>query len=99
MAFPATDDGVREQSGVVASLRATPDGRLFVVLDDVRQQPAVDALSWTHERFFTTSGYPRQELENLGLTQEQFAKLGENIVIRLLALAKDGGASGGYGAV
>ena len=71
---------------------------MFVVLDDVRLQFAVDARSWTHERFFTTSGYPRQDLEVLGLTKDQFAQLGENIIIRLLALAKGGAAEGGYGA-
>ena len=98
MPFPTTDDGVRGASGVVASLRATSDGRLFVVLDDVRQRFAADARSWSHEFFFTTSGYPRQELENLDLSKEEFAQIGENIVMRLLALTKAQGGPGGYGA-
>jgi hypothetical protein len=99
MALPKGDDGVRAFSGVVASLRSTPDDRLCLVLDDVRQQPAADARSWTHESFFTISEYSRSELENLGLSKEQFAQIGENIVIRLLALSKAGKSHGGCGAV
>src|SRR5207247_9277831 len=78
MALPNADDGIRAPSGVVVSLRPTSEGRLCVVLDDVRQQPAADARSWTHESFFTVSEYSRRELENLDLTKDQFAQIGEN---------------------
>jgi hypothetical protein len=99
MALPNADDGIRAPSGVVVSLRPTSEGRLCVVLDDVRQQPAADVRSWTHESFFTISEYSRRELENLDLSKDQFAQIGENIVIRLLALSKAGKPHGGYGAV
>ena len=79
MALPNADDGIRAPSGVVVSLRPTSEGRLCVVLDDVRQQPAADARSWTHESFFTVSEYSRRELENLDLSKDQFAQIGENI--------------------
>ncbi len=99
MPLPDADDGARASSGVVVSLRATSDGRLCVVFDDVRRQPAADALSWTHQRFFTATEYSSSELENLGLNKDQLAQIGENIIIRLLALSNASNPRGGYGAV
>ena len=99
MPLPSADDGVRAGAGVVASLRATSDGHLSIVFDDVRQQPAADAWAWTHQSLFTAVEYSRRELESLSLTKDQFAQIGENIVMRLVALSRSGKPPGGYGAV
>jgi len=99
MPLSIADDGARAHSGIVVSLRATSDQHLCVVFDDVRQQPAADALSWTHQRLFTAAEYSRSELEGMGLSKDQLAQIGENIVVRLLALSKAGKPPGSYGAV
>ena len=86
MPLPTTDDGVRGSLGVVASLLETSEGHLCLVMDDVRHQLAADASYWNHNSFFTAKEYVRKDLENLNLSAEDFAQIGENIVIRLLAL-------------
>ena len=85
MPFPATDDGVREGSGVVVSLRPTSKGRVCLVLDDVEVQLGVGRSGWRHESFFTSKELDREALEKLDLSKDELAEIGENILIRLLA--------------
>lgn len=83
-------------SGVVASLTTTADGKYRLSLDDVTRLPMLDATAWKHSRPFTSHEYDKLALENLNLSKEELAMIGENIVIRLIALAKGRGAFTGY---
>lgn len=70
---------------VVAYLQDLDSGEVRLVLDDVSSQS--DSLDvWSRDRVFTHSDYSRADLAGLKLSKEQFAQIGENLVIRLLAL-------------
>ncbi len=98
MPLPSRDDGHREGPGVVASLLETSEGRLCHVLDDVQYRPGEDTSSWNADQFFTAREYSKADLAEGSLSTEEFAQIGENIVMRLLALrstragARHGGA-------
>ncbi len=85
--LPTNDDGMRGSVGVVASLLETSEGRLCLVLDDVRHQLGADTSHWNHNSFFTAREYLRKDLEDLNLSKEEFAQIGENIIVRILAAA------------
>lgn len=85
MPLPAADDGIREGSGIAVSLRRTSNGRVCLVLDDVAVQLGVGRNGWRHETFFTAKEFDRSALENLNLSKDELAEIGENILIRLLA--------------
>ena len=42
--------------------------------------------TWRTGGHYTSASYDKEELKKLRLTREQFAEIGENIVIRLLAV-------------
>ncbi len=94
MPLPASDDGRREGPGVVASLLETSDGRMCLVLDDVQYQLGVDASSWRADHFYTAREYSKKDLVEGTLGTQEFAQIGENILIRLLALRAARGRSG-----
>jgi hypothetical protein len=94
MTLPTSDDGRREGPGVVVSLLETSEGRLCLVLDDAQHQPGVDASVWRPNCFFTAREYSKAELVEAELSTEQFALIGENIVMRLVALRAARGLSG-----
>lgn len=84
MTLPPTNDS-RSHIGIVVTLRHTSDGKICLVLDDVHYQAALDASLWRHERFFTAKEYSSKDLQELRLSKEQFAEIGENIILRLTA--------------
>ena len=93
MPLPSSDDGRREGLGVVASLINTAEGHLCLVLDDVRYQLGIDAASWKAEQFFTAREYSEAHLVEGSLGKDELAVIGENIIMRLLALRS---TRGGY---
>lgn len=93
MPLPSSDDGCREGPGVVASLINTSKGHLCLVLDDVRYQLGIGAASWKAEQFFTAREYSEAELVEGSLSKDELALIGENLVIRLLALRSTRGGS------
>lgn len=72
-------------SGVVAYIRVTEGGKIKLTLDDVssEKQPPT---TWCHEVLFTSNTYDSEAMKSLNLTKEQYADIGENLIIRLLAL-------------
>jgi hypothetical protein len=86
MPLPSSDDGRREGPGVVASLINSSEGHLCLVLDDVQYQLGVGAASWKAEQFFTAREYSEADLVEGSLGKEELALIGENLIIRLLAL-------------
>src|SRR5262245_8012992 len=72
------------ETGVVATLTPGTDNRIRLTLDDVSTELMLDAVTWKHVRLFTYREYDSAALQDLRLSREQFAEIGENILIRLL---------------
>jgi len=72
-------------NGVVAYVVENDTGRAILTMDDVssnRQPPTI----WSQELFYTSNSYDSEAMKNLKLTKEQYAEIGENIILRLLAV-------------
>lgn len=80
----ATRRGVSAES--LAALLTLSDGRLRVVLDDVRSQTPGEQGPWQHEVFVTFKDYERGELAFLGLSDDELAAFGHYIRACLLAV-------------
>jgi len=68
--------------GVVTYIKDEGDSNLCLTMDDSVSENG----GWKHNVLFTTRNYDREKLKNLALTKEEFAEIGEDLVIRLLAL-------------
>lgn len=72
--------------GVAAFIKDQANGSVVLVLNDVEAVSSSEEPNWKHVSLFTSSSYNADSLKNLSLSKEQFADIGENLVIRLLAL-------------
>jgi hypothetical protein len=79
------DDQGRGSSGVVCSLYETKEGRLRLVLDDVKNESGSNQGPWTHHVLFTFKDYDMKEVINLGFSESELAEFGFNIFARLIA--------------
>ncbi|VUX56068.1 protein of unknown function [uncultured Woeseiaceae bacterium] len=77
-----TNDGKRGNTGIVASIHRLEDGKIRLILDDVRQMPMLDASGWSHQRLYTSAEYDQKAFEELDLSKEELAKLAENLLRR-----------------
>lgn len=71
--------------GVAAFLQVQAHGTLRLVLNDVESLSGSSEPDWKHLTMFTHNDYDADELKALAISKEQFAAIGENLVIRLLA--------------
>ena len=78
------DDGLRTSNGVVACLREVEGGKLRLIFDDVVTDNPCHPASWKTEMLFTFNDYDKDKMSSLELTKEDFAMIGENLVLRLL---------------
>jgi hypothetical protein len=76
----------RGERGVACSLLRLSDGRLRVVLDDVRNLAPGESGPWQHEVFVTFKDYQRADLSSLNLPEEELAAFGHYVLTRLLAV-------------
>ena len=86
MSLPSSDDGRREGPGVVASLLQTSEGHMCLVLDDVQYQLGSGASLWKAKQFFTAREYSEADIVDGSLSMQELALIGENLLIRLVAL-------------
>ena len=70
-------------NGVVAYIAETEEGRTTLTFDDVSSETPT---SWRHKVLYTRASYDSKALEEMALTKEQYAEIGENLMIRLLAI-------------
>lgn len=75
--------------GVVSYLELIDDESIRLVMDDVALQ-AAEPMCWSKKVLFTHKDYNSRVLKGLGLSKDQYAEIGENLIMRLLAL-KSGG--------
>jgi hypothetical protein len=71
--------------GVVVTLLPVADDRLRLTFDDVSPLMMVDVEAWKREGLFTHRDFDASALSALNLSQAQFAEIGENLLMRLLA--------------
>lgn len=79
-------DKERGERGVACSLLRLPDGRLRVVLDDVRNLAPGESGPWRHDVFVTFKDYERAALSSLDLPEDELAAFGHYVLARLLAV-------------
>ena len=80
------DDSIRGDSGVVVSFRRVSDGRVRVTLDDVSNEARTTEGPWSHRSFFTHKEYDSGSIDQLQLSEAEFASLGRQVFARLNAL-------------
>ena len=71
-------------TGVVATIHKVAEGCFRLTLDDVKSVMTLDATTWQREGLFTFRDFAVSSLHELQLTQQQFAEIGENLLIRLM---------------
>ncbi len=81
------DDGLRALNGVAACLREIDDETLRIIFDDITTDNQSHPVDWKTKVLFTFNDYDKKDLSSLNISKEEFAMIGENLVIRLLALA------------
>ena len=72
--------------GVVAYLRKESGDKLQLVLNDVVATSNTDSPDWRHNVLFTSNLYDSESLKQCSFSKEQFAEIGENLVMRLLVI-------------
>lgn len=76
------DDGIRGEVGIVISAVERANGRLRLVLDDVRPAGA----GWRPFCLFTWNDYDLHDFANMSLSDEDFQLIGQMVVARIAAL-------------
>lgn len=72
--------------GVAAYIVATGQ-EIELIFDDIESTSGSE--NWSKASLFTRNTYPADKLRVSGLSKDQYAEIGENLILRLLA------ASGG----
>ncbi|WP_136546424.1 hypothetical protein [Hydrocarboniclastica marina] len=57
-----------------------------ITFDDIETDAAGDPTTWGKTVLYTSNVYPSSDLEDLSLSKDQLAEIGENLLLRLLAL-------------
>jgi hypothetical protein len=79
------DDGERGELGLGVSVVERPDGKVWLVFDDLRRAGTGPAYEWLPERFFTRLEVEMADVLDGQLDQETLANIGLAIAARLAA--------------
>ncbi len=80
------DDGVRDNVGVVVTLRDIAGGKCRVTLDDVRSTSTRRENQWSFDVFYTHKDLDAAAVNGMQLEAKEYEGLGVAIMARLLAL-------------
>ncbi|MBE9490255.1 MAG: hypothetical protein IMY67_08190 [Bacteroidetes bacterium] len=81
------DDKIRNNYGLVTCLRDMGNGNSRIFFDDVKANKTKNPINWEYDCFFTfTDELENNKTDNMQLTDNDFMKIGEAVVARLLAL-------------
>ena len=83
---------------MLATLRTLSDGKCQLIFDDMSALSTLDAFNWAQENLYTIKEFDSAQLEDMSFSKEELAEIAENILIRLVALNKNGKISKGYDA-
>ena len=76
----------RGVSGVICSILEMGDGKSRVILDDVSNSSSNEQGPWSHEVIYTQKDYDSKSLQELELSEEEYAAFGHAIFARLCAM-------------
>lgn len=79
------DDKLRSRKGVVICLRDLGDGTTRIIFDDVVADTGKNPITWKFSTFYTWDKYDTEALDNMTLSVEEYQRIGENLVARLIA--------------
>jgi hypothetical protein len=80
------DDGNRGAIGLAVSVVERPNGKIWLVLDDVRRTGSTAPFQWNTECFFTRFELESADLLEHRLDDQVLANIGFAVVARLAAL-------------
>lgn len=80
------DDGIRGSVGIVISAVERDSGRIRLVFDDAAATSSAAPQQWQAVHLFTWNEYDPADIENMGLSDEDFQNIGEMVVARIHAL-------------
>lgn len=81
-----TDDGIRSRVGLIVCLRSVSDVTTRLVFDDAKSDTPKRPAKWKPRTLFTWNEYDSKRLNEMKLSKREYAEIGENLVMRLLAL-------------
>ena len=73
-------------NGVVSYFKTTKKGVTKLYFDDVHSDKLSNPDNWEYDVFYTVNEYDSYKIENMDLSKDQYAEIGENLIFRLLAL-------------
>jgi len=80
------DDGIRSTSGVLLSLRYFDNGKGRLSFDDVVNESSSSIENvWKHDDRIIFKDYDLESLENLHISKNELAEIGQILLIRLIA--------------
>lgn len=71
---------------VTVYIQKDKNQEIRMVFNDVVSTSENDNPDWKHDILFTSNNYDEKTLKGLSLSKEQYAEIGENLVIRLLVI-------------
>jgi hypothetical protein len=80
------DGGARPKFGVVVSLLELEDGSSRIIIDDVKSSESQRETTWVFDCFCTHKRVDSKELDAMTLPRDEYQRLGEAVIARLLAL-------------
>ena len=83
----------RPKYAVVVSLLELDDGTSRLIIDDVVSATQHKPTSWAFTFPFTETQFSSARVANLALSEREYQMLGENVVLRLVALNKPSGVA------
>ena len=84
------DDTLRSSPAVVVCLRNLGNGQSRLIFDDVKGDSEKNPVSWMFETFCTWNAYDNKQLDEMKLSADDFKRIGEVLVARLLAINERG---------
>lgn len=91
MKYETREEAERPGIGLAVSLSKEENGCSRLIIDDIYRQLGMDTTGWAHGNLFTQIELKSSALESLSLDKDKLAQIGENILIRLLALNERSG--------
>jgi len=81
------DDKIRNILGLAICLRDMGNGTSRIFMDDVKASQIENPISWNYDYFYTfTPEYENSAIDEMDISDEDFQRIGEANVARLLAL-------------
>ena len=72
--------------GVTAYIKQENSEDIRLVFNDVDSTSDSDNPDWKHSVLFAYNNYDKKALKEMTLSKDQYAEIGENLILRLLAL-------------